>query len=87
MATKRSAGVVLEVNLREHVICKPLPSVNKAAHSGFEAQMRCHQKSKTGVSMAPKKGLMSSKKINKAVFTLDSWSTFINGPFDLSYIL
>ena len=36
---KRSAGVAPEVNLQ---------SVNKAAHSAFETQRRCHQKSKTG---------------------------------------
>ena len=35
LATKRSAGVTPEVNLREHVICMPQPSVNKVAHSGF----------------------------------------------------
>ena len=52
----RSAGVTPEVNLREHVPHTPLPSVNKAAHSGFESQRRCHQKSKTGVSVAPQKG-------------------------------
>ena len=38
----------------------PPPRVNKAAHSGFESQRRCHQKSKTGVSVASQKGLMSS---------------------------
>ena len=40
-------GVAPEVKLKEHVTHTPLPSVNKAAHSGFEAQRRCHQKSKT----------------------------------------
>ena len=34
--------VVLEANLKERVICMPLPSTNKAAHSGFETQIRCH---------------------------------------------
>ena len=38
-----------------------LPSGNKAAHFGFETQRRRHQKSKTGVSVAPQKGLVSSK--------------------------
>ena len=38
LAAKRSAGVTPEVNLREHVTCMPLPSVNKAAHFGFEAR-------------------------------------------------
>ena len=50
---KRSAGVTLEVNLREQVTLMPPPSTNKAAHSGFEIQRRCHQKSRTGVSLAP----------------------------------
>ena len=30
-------------------------------HPGFETQGRCHQKSKTEVSVAPRKGLMSPK--------------------------
>ena len=38
----------------------PQTSANKAAHSGFETQRRCHHKSKTGVSVAPQKGLMST---------------------------
>ena len=54
LATKRSGSVTPEMNLREHVKCMPPPSVNKAGHSGFETpQRRHHQKSKTGVSMAP----------------------------------
>ena len=60
LATKRSAGVTPEMNLRECVTHMPLPSANKAAHSGFETQRICHQKFKTGVSVAPQKGLMSS---------------------------
>ena len=31
-------------------------------HPGFETQGRCHQKSKTGVSVAPQKGLFVSSK-------------------------
>ena len=54
LTTKRSAP---EVNLMECIACMPLPSMNKAAHSGFETQRRCHQMSKTGVSVAPQKGL------------------------------
>ena len=68
LATKRLAGVAPEVNLRECISCMPLPSANKAAHSGFETQRRHHQKSKTGVSVSPQKGLMSSKKILKKPF-------------------
>ena len=37
--------------IRVHVSCTPPPSANKAAHSGFQTQRRCHQKSKTGVSV------------------------------------
>ena len=55
LATKRSAGVAPRVNLREYVICMPMPNMNKAVHSCFETQRRCDQKSKTGVSVAPQK--------------------------------
>ena len=41
---KRLAGVTPEANLRECMSCMPQPSANKAAHSGFETQRRCHQK-------------------------------------------
>ena len=67
LATKRLAGVALEMNLREHISHTPLPSVNKAAHSGFETWRRCHQKSKTGVSVAPQKGFTSGKILKKKV--------------------
>ena len=65
VATKRLAGVAPEMNLREPALCTSLSSVNKAAHSGFETQRRCQQKSKTGVSMAPQKGLGSYKNYFK----------------------
>ena len=61
LAANRPAGVAPEVNLREHISHMLLPSANKAAHSGFETQRRRHQKTKRGVSVAPQKGLMSSK--------------------------
>ena len=35
LATKRSAVVMPQVNLRECVIHMPLPNKNKAAHSGL----------------------------------------------------
>ena len=63
-AAKRLTGVASEVDLREHVTHTPLPSV----HPGFETQMRCHQKSKTGLSVPPQKGLMFSKNILKNYF-------------------
>ena len=44
-------------------------SGNKAVHSGFEYQRRCHQKSKTEVSVAPQKGFMSSTNFFKKLET------------------
>ena len=52
------------------IACMPPPSVNKDAHSGFETQRRCHQESKTGVSVAPQKGLMSSIFFEKSIALL-----------------
>ena len=66
LATKRSAGVTPEVNLRECVKCMPPPSRNNAAHSGFEIK-RCNQWSKTGVSVAPPKVLQICLKKNNSV--------------------
>ena len=70
LAVKRSAGVAPEMNLREHISHTPLPSVNKAVHSGFETQKKCHQKSKTGVSVAPQIGVMSSKFFKKKIYAV-----------------
>ena len=56
LAAKRSAGIAPEVNLMEHVTSMPLPSVNKAALSGFEFQRRRQQKTETGVLVARQKG-------------------------------
>ena len=53
LAIKRLADVTPEVNLRECISHMPVASVNKADHSGFETQGTRHQKSKTGVSVAP----------------------------------
>ena len=53
LAAKRLAGVTPEVNFRSCVACTPLPSMSKAACSGFETQKRCHQKSKRGISVVP----------------------------------
>ena len=55
LVTKRSGDVTPEVNIRERVTHTPPPSMNKAAHFGFETQRRHHQKSKTGASVAPQK--------------------------------
>ena len=40
-------------------------SSNKVAQSGYETQRRRHLKSKTGVSVAPQKALMSSKNFQE----------------------
>ena len=56
-ATKRSAVVTPDMNLIDCVTHIPPRNANKAAHSGFETQRRCHQKSKTKESVAPQKGL------------------------------
>ena len=53
LAPKRLAGVTPKVNPREHITCTPLQSANKAAHSGFETQRRCHQKSKNKAIVGP----------------------------------
>ena len=60
----QSAGVAPEVNLRNslHTGDKACKS---GIHSGFKTQGRHHQNSKTGVSVATQKGLMSSKKFLK----------------------
>ena len=51
LATKRSTGVIPEVNLREHVTYIPLPSTNKAAQSSFETQrIHHHEAQKSGIS-------------------------------------
>ena len=52
LATKRSAGVAPDVNLRGHVTPIPVPSINRFAHSNFETQRRHHQKSNKGVSVS-----------------------------------
>ena len=63
LAMYASKGVIPDVNLREYTSCTPLPSANKAANSGFETQRTHHQKSETGVSVAPTMD-MCPKKFN-----------------------
>ena len=59
LAAKRLSGGVPE--MESQGICLPPSSINKIACSVFETQRRCHHKSKTGVPVAPQKGIMSSK--------------------------
>ena len=56
VASVQSAGVAPEVNLRI-TTGKKLCKSKKGMNPGFETQGRHHQKSKTGVSVAPRKGL------------------------------
>ena len=55
------------MNLRERISHTPSQSANKAAYSGFETHRRRHQKSATGVSVAPKKD-MCPPKLKKKKF-------------------
>ena len=48
---KESAGVAPKLNLKD------LLHASKGIHPVFKSQGRCHQKSETGVSVAPQKGL------------------------------
>ena len=61
LALYTGKDVRLEVNFREYISHTPLPSVSKVAHSGFEIQRRHHQKSRTGVSVAPKMDITYKK--------------------------
>ena len=55
LAVKRSAGIAPELNLREHISCMPPPSVNKAAHSGFETQRMSPKVQNRGISGSTKR--------------------------------
>ena len=90
LVTKRLAGVAPQGNFKECVTCMPPPSANEVAHSGFETQKRHHQKSKTGVSVAPQKWPMSFKNFKKKgeQWLLDyarCYSSLPPTPFDQSY--
>ena len=50
----------------------------RGIHPGFETQGRCHQKSKTGVSVAPQKGLVSSKFKKKVFMVNVKDNSFLN---------
>ena len=63
LTSTQSAGVAPQVNLRITQVRKH----TKGIHPGFETQGRCHQTSKTGLSKAPWKGLISSKTIFKKI--------------------
>ena len=64
LAIKRSAGVVLEVNLRN-----PLHAGKEARkqgiHPGYKTQGTRHQKSKTGILVVPQKMTDALQKLIK----------------------
>ena len=73
LATKRSADVAPEVNLREHVTHTPPSNVNKAAHYGFETQRRRHQKPKNrGISGPTKRTYVHQIFFKKKSFPIFS---------------
>ena len=57
LATKRSAGVAPEVNIMKCITDIPLPSVNKAAHPGFEPRGDVTRSLKQGYQWPHKKDL------------------------------
>ena len=61
LTSMQSAGVAPEVNLRNHC-AQARKNISEGIHPGFETQARRHQKSETGLSVAPQKGLVSYKK-------------------------
>ena len=65
LAAMRSAGDTLELSLMQCVTYMPLPSANNAAHSGFEAQWRRHQKSKKGPHSGPTERTYVLQKLYK----------------------
>ena len=72
----QSAGVAPEVNLRNSLHTGD-KARKRGIHPGFETQGRRHQKSKTGVSVAPRKGLTSSKNfLKKRVQTNKNFELF-----------
>ena len=72
LAAKGSAGVAQEVNLR-HLLCTGEEAHKQKIHPGFETQGRRHKKSKSGISVAPQKGLMFSKILKKQDVCSYSW--------------
>ena len=71
LAAKRSAGVAPEVNLGNSVHTGDKAG-KQGIHPGFETQGRGHQKSKSGVSVAPQKGTHVLKKKEDAFVLLQN---------------
>ena len=65
MTSVQSVSVVIEVNLR---ITTGEKAWKQGIHPGFNTLGRCHQKSKTEVSVAPQKGPVSTKNFEKVSY-------------------
>ena len=81
----QSAGVAPEVNLRNSLYAGE-EACKRGIHPGFETQGRRHQKSKTGVSVAPPKGYMSSKNFKKSILKLMPFLTHSLTPWWQYYV-
>ena len=64
LAVKRSAGIVPEVNVREHTSHTHPSSVNKAAHSGFKTQEMSPEVQNRSI-IGPIKGHVSTKNLKR----------------------
>ena len=84
LAIKRSAGVAPKVNLRNSKQARKCAS---NIHPGFETQGWCHQKSETGVSMAPQKGQELKKKKKKVYLDKMFIPSLIVGGSNLALLL
>ena len=72
LTSTQSAGVAPEVNLRNSLHAGD-KARKRGIHPGFETQGRRCQKFKTGVSVAPRKGLMFSLKNKPRRFIPDKF--------------
>ena len=79
LAVKRSASVAPKVNLRNPLDASE-ETCRRGIHLDFETQTRCHQKFKTGVSVAQRKWLMSSKNLQKKTMILTNTYVVITVP-------
>ena len=65
LVPKRLADVAPEVNLRDHVTHMPMPSANKAPHSGFEIREISPEVQNRGISGPTKRTYVLQKFLKK----------------------
>ena len=65
LATKKSVGVTPEMNLRKPLHAQVIKHANKGPTLTLKPRADINKSPKTGVSVAPQKGLMSSKNLGK----------------------